>query len=151
VAGIGALRKKFSPKTPGENFVIQQPMVAAQEEELLIDEVIAQDDVLPKKQERATYLVGSDDPEIIYKKFLLASYLYRKHASVAALPLAISYATQLGRFEEASLLLKELPDINMLKETLEIPVLMKLLMNTSDLSFAQLKQLKDLVETLKAK
>jgi hypothetical protein len=68
---------------------------------------------------------------------------------MAALPLAISYATQLGRFDEASLLLKELPDIDTLKDTLEIPVLMKLLMNTSDLSFAQLKQLKDFVETLK--
>lgn len=105
---------------------------------------------LPKKQERDEYLSGSNDPDIIYKKFLLAAYLYKKYESFQALSLAISYATQLGRFDEASLLLKELPDISSLKDTLETPVLMKLLMNTSDLSFAQLKQIKELIEVLKA-
>lgn len=150
IAVTGALRKKFSPQI-GEHFVEQQPIVSAQEQE--VDPSWAQEvdeqQLLPQKQERASYLIWSDDPEIIYKKYLLASYLYKKHGSVEALPLAISYASQLGRFEDASLLLKELPDINTLKETLEVPVLMKLLMNTSDLSFWQLKQLKDLIETLK--
>gem|GEM_PF-7107249 len=47
-------------------------------------------------------------------------------------------------------MLKELPDITTLKDTLEIPVMMKLLMNTSDLTFAQLKQMKDFIETLKS-
>jgi len=109
-----------------------------------------EEEAIPQNEERWSYLVGSDDPEIIYKKYLLASYLYKKHNSIEALPLAISYATQLWRFDEASLLLKELPDITTLKDTLEIPVMMKLLMNTSDLTFAQLKQMKDFIETLKS-
>lgn len=150
IAVTGALRKKYASDS-GESFVAQQQKVSAQEQESVPP--WEQDDnetqLLPQKQEWASYLVGSDDPEIIYKKYLLASYLYKKHWSVEALPLAISYASQLGRFEDASLLLKELPDISTLKETLEVPVLMKLLMNTSDLSFWQLKQLKDLIENLK--
>ena len=145
-----ALRQKFSSDEPGDDFIDQQPKVVAQEIEQLPEQATGITETgMPKEQERATYLVWSDDPEIVYKKYLLATYLYKKHESMAALPLAISYATQLGRFDEASLLLKELPDIHTLKDTLEIPVLMKLLMNTSDLSFSQLKQLKDFIETLK--
>jgi hypothetical protein len=151
---VGAgLRQKFSADRSGEDFPdTQTPQNIATAQEVYIPESEGEDeeDILPEEEERWSYLVGSNDPEVIYKKYLLASYLYKKHESLAALPLAISYATQLGRFDEASSLLKELPDITTLKDTLEVPVLMKLLMNTSDLSFAQLKQLKDFIDVLKA-
>ncbi len=148
---VVSLRKKFAPQGE-QTFVVQQDQqsdIVAAQWVSWTDFENESGDILPQEQEWWAYLIGSDDPEIVYKKYLLASYLYRKHSAIQALPLAISYATQLGRFDEASLLLKEIPDITTLKDTLEIPVMMKLLMNTSNLDFAQLKQLKDFIETLK--
>lgn len=151
VTWVVSLRKKFAHEDE-QTLVVQQDQqsdVVAAQWVWWTNSENESGDILPHQQERWAYLIGSDDPEIVYKKYLLASYLYRKHNAIEALPLAISYATQLGRFDEASLLLKEIPDITTLKDSLEIPVMMKLLMNTSNLDFAQLKQLKDFIETLK--
>lgn len=153
-----ALRTKFSPAHRGEQFVDQKKntqLVAAQEVQPPTEmpnelrENTMTDPQLPVQEQRNEYLTGGNDPDALYKKYLLASYLYSKHKSMVALPLAISYATQLWRFDDASRLLKELPDIKSLQDAIEIPVLMKLLFNTSDLDFAQLKHFKDFVNTLK--
>jgi hypothetical protein len=53
-----ALRQKFSSDDTGEDFIDQQPIVAAQENETVPEQatgVIETD--MPKEQERATYLV----------------------------------------------------------------------------------------------
>lgn len=143
-----ALRKTFS--SSGEIVLSDHEEIAAVNAEYAESSSSGNEQkTLPGKKERADYLVGSTDPTVLYKKYLLATYLYEKHQAEQALPLAISYATQLGRYDEASALLKKLPDISSLQDTLEIPVLMKLLFNTSDLSFAQLKHLKEFVETLR--
>lgn len=94
------------------------------------------------------YFSYESDPEFVYKKYLLATYLYTKHKEIKAIPLAIAYATQLGKFDEAAKLLKELPDLKVLNELLDPHAMMRLLFNTADLSFKHLKHLKELVTSM---
>lgn len=95
------------------------------------------------------YFSYDNDPKYLHQKYLLALYLYNKHKRVDAIPLAIAYATTLWNYDEAWALLKKLPDISLVKDAIEWSVLMRLLINSSDLSFARLKQLKDFINSLK--
>lgn len=120
---------------------------SAEEEMLPLDLLSgATQDAPADRQKQLKQYKGTD---LLYQKYLLAIYLYEKHQDTTALTLAISFATQLGRFDEAYALIKLLPDIGTLHDTVDASVLMQLLFNSSELlDFARLKQLKDLVNTL---
>jgi hypothetical protein len=97
-------------------------------------------------KDRKEYLDDDDSQDATLKKYLFAQYLYTQHNNEKALPIAISLAIQLGKFDEANELIADLPESGDLKNIVSFDVLMKLLFNTSDLSFARLKQIKTIIE-----
>lgn len=96
--------------------------------------------------ERNAYLERNDGQDATLKKYLFAQYLFTHHANQKALPIAISLAIQLGKFDEANDLIVQLPDDESVTEVISFDVLMKLLLNTTNLSFARIKQIKTVIE-----
>ena len=96
--------------------------------------------------ERNSYLERDDGQDATLKKYLFAQYLFTHHGNKKALPIAISLAIQLGKFDEANDLIAQLPDNESVTEVISFDVLMKLLLNTTNLSFARIKQIKTVVE-----
>lgn len=97
-------------------------------------------------KDRNEYLQNDDGQDATLKKYLFAQYLFTHHWNKKALPIAISFAIQLGKFDEANELIAQLPDNESVTEIISFDVLMKLLMNTTELSFARIKQIKTVVE-----
>lgn len=96
--------------------------------------------------ERNSYLERDDGQDATLKKYLFAQYLFTYHGNKKALPIAISLAIQLGKFDEANDLITQLPDDESVTEVISFDILMKLLLNTTNLSFARIKQIKTVVE-----
>ncbi|MBP6256619.1 hypothetical protein KA405_02620 [Patescibacteria group bacterium] len=96
--------------------------------------------------DRKQYLENGDGQDATLKKYLFAQYLYTQQNNEKALPIAVSLAIQLGKFDEANQLISNLPESDDLKDIVSFDILMKLLFNTSDLSFARIKQIKSVIE-----